>query len=68
MTRNAIQNAPNIDDNIFNQLMADIPLDQSAQTLTLRLPAVRPDVIDTILKLQLDEPWTTSALVSVPAE
>jgi alpha-L-fucosidase len=46
----------------------DVPFEQSAQSLTLTLPASSPDAIDTIVKLELAEPWTTSAVVPVPAK
>lgn len=46
----------------------DVPFEQSGQTLTLRLPVIPADAIDTILKLQLAEPWTSSAVVPVTGQ
>jgi alpha-L-fucosidase len=46
----------------------EVPIQQSAQTLTLTLPPGSPNEIDTIVKLELAEPWITSAVVPVSAE
>lgn len=43
----------------------DVPFEQSAQTLTFNVPLGSQDSTDTILKLELAEPWTTSAVVPV---
>jgi alpha-L-fucosidase len=45
-----------------------VPFQQTAQALTLNLPQVPPDTIDIVVKLELAEPWTTSAVVPVPAQ
>ena len=45
----------------------NLPFLQTAQTLTFNLPAGPVDEIDTVLKLELVGPWTTSAVVPVPA-
>ena len=39
---------------------------QDTTTLTLNLPPIAPETTDTILKLELSEPWTTSAVIPVP--
>ena len=39
---------------------------QDGQRLTIELPADATDDLDTILKLQLQQPWDTSAVVPVP--
>jgi alpha-L-fucosidase len=44
-----------------------IALEQTPQTLSLHLPVSSADPIDTIVKLELSAPWTTSAVVPVPA-
>jgi alpha-L-fucosidase len=41
----------------------DVSFHQTAQTVTFNLPSVPPDTIDTVLQLELAEPWTTSAVV-----
>jgi alpha-L-fucosidase len=46
----------------------DVPLQRTAQTLTLSLPPGSPDAIDTVVKLELAEPWTTSAIVPASAQ
>lgn len=40
----------------------------NAATLTVSLPPSSPDTIDTIVKLELATPWTTDAVVPVPAQ
>ncbi len=47
---------------------SDIAFEQSAQTLILNLPRDSTDPIDTVVKLELAEPWTTSAVIPVPAQ
>ncbi|MDR3773025.1 MAG: alpha-L-fucosidase [Terracidiphilus sp.] len=44
----------------------DVPFQQTDQTLMLHLPAGSSDAIDTVVKLELAEPWTSSAVVPVP--
>lgn len=39
---------------------------QDARQLTIDVPAGAVDSIDTILKLQLEQPWDTSAVIPVP--
>lgn len=39
---------------------------QNARQLTIHVPADNVDPIDTILKLQLEQPWDTSAVIPVP--
>ena len=43
----------------------DVAFQQTEQTLTLALPANAANAIDTVVKLELAEPWTTSAVVPV---
>jgi alpha-L-fucosidase len=45
-----------------------VPFQQTVRTLTLNLPQVPPDTIDIVVKLELAEPWTTCAVVPVPAQ
>jgi alpha-L-fucosidase len=47
---------------------SDIAFEQSAQTLILSLPRGSSDTIDTVVKLELAEPWTTSTVIPVPAQ
>ena len=47
---------------------SDVPYEQNGKSLTLTLPPGSPDEIDTIVKLELAEPWTTSAVVPVPKQ
>lgn len=44
-----------------------IPFTQTQHDLTLTIPQDAIDPIDTILKIELDAPWTSSAVVPVPA-
>jgi len=46
----------------------DVAFEQGAQTLILSLPPGSTDRIDTVVKLELAEPWTTSAVIPVPAQ
>ncbi|HEU5458079.1 MAG TPA: alpha-L-fucosidase, partial [Terracidiphilus sp.] len=46
---------------------AVLHFEQSGRSLTIRIPADAYDPVDTILKLELDRPWDTSAVVPVPA-
>lgn len=46
----------------------ELAFNQSAGTLTVTIPADTLDAIDTIVKLELAEPWTTSAVVPTPAQ
>ena len=43
---------------------SDFAFEQTAQTFILNLPPSSPDTIDTIVKLELAEAWTTSAVNS----
>jgi alpha-L-fucosidase len=43
----------------------DVPFQQTAATITFDLTGVPADAIDTILKLELAEPWSSSAVVPV---
>ena len=45
----------------------DVAFQQTEQTFTLTLPQSSADAIDTVVKLELAEPWTTSAVVPVVA-
>ena len=47
---------------------SDIAFEQSAQTFILTLPPGSTDTIDTVVKLELAEPWTTSAVIPVPSQ
>ncbi|MDE3105866.1 MAG: alpha-L-fucosidase [Acidobacteriota bacterium] len=44
----------------------ELALKQSPQEVTVQMPPVAADAFDTVLKLELAEPWTTSAVVPVP--
>ena len=44
----------------------DLHFEQSEKDLTIEMPSGPRDAIDTILKLELDQPWTTAAVVPVP--
>lgn len=44
---------------------SEVQYEQNGESLTLTLPPGSPDEIDTIVKLELAEPWTTSAVVPV---
>jgi alpha-L-fucosidase len=44
----------------------DVPFHQTADTFTFDLKAVSADAIDTILRIELAEPWNSSAVVPVP--
>lgn len=46
----------------------DVSFKQTTEALTLALPPGSLDAIDTVVKLELAEPWTTSAVVPVPAQ
>lgn len=43
----------------------ELKFTESDGQLTIDLPSVAVDAIDTVIKLELDEPWTTSAVVPV---
>jgi alpha-L-fucosidase len=45
---------------------AEVHFTQSDKELTLTVPAGSVDATDTILKVELDQPWTTAAVVPVP--
>jgi len=47
---------------------SDVAFEQTARTFILNLPPGSTDTIDTIVKLELAEPWTTSAVIPVPAQ
>ncbi|HEX7727895.1 MAG TPA: alpha-L-fucosidase [Terracidiphilus sp.] len=47
---------------------AAVELSQTADELTLQIPAASTHEIDTIVKLELDEPWTTLSVVPVPEQ
>jgi alpha-L-fucosidase len=47
---------------------SDVPFQQTAEALTLSLPPVSAETVDVVVKLELAEPWTTSAVVPVPAQ
>ena len=46
---------------------AELPFKQSDQFLTIPIPAAAINPVDTIIKLELEEPWNTSDVVPVPA-
>jgi alpha-L-fucosidase len=46
----------------------DVLFEQTAKALTITLPLSSPEPIDTVVKLELAAPWTTSAVVPVPAK
>ena len=43
----------------------EVQLTQTAQTIALHIPAAAQTPMDTVIKLELAEPWTTSAVVPV---
>jgi alpha-L-fucosidase len=43
----------------------EVAVEQDAQTMSFKLPEMKPETFDLILKLELAEPWTTSAVVPV---
>lgn len=45
---------------------SDLQFEQSDKVLTVKMPSGSRDAIDTILKLELDQPWTTAAVIPVP--
>jgi alpha-L-fucosidase len=45
-----------------------LPFQRNGQELTINLPAGSQDPIDTVIKLELAAPWTSSAVVPVPAQ
>ena len=45
-----------------------LAFEQSDRGVTVTIPANTLDEIDTIVKLELAEPWTTSAVIPVPAQ
>jgi alpha-L-fucosidase len=47
---------------------ADVAFQQTPQALKLNLPPISQDAIDTVVRLELAEPWTTSAVVPVSAQ
>jgi alpha-L-fucosidase len=47
---------------------SDVPFQQTAEALTLSLPPISAETLDVVVKLELAEPWTTSAVVPVPAQ
>jgi hypothetical protein len=47
---------------------SDVPFQQTAEALTLSLPPVSAETVDVVVKLELAEPWTTSAVVPVPTQ
>ena len=44
----------------------DLQFQQSGDSLSISLPAATENPIDTIVKLELEEAWTTEAVVPVP--
>lgn len=46
---------------------ADLHFQQADGKLVIDVPAGSVDAIDTVLKLEIDQPWTTAAVVPVPA-
>jgi len=47
---------------------SEVSFEQTKQALTLKLPQGSSNAIDTIVKLELAEPWVTSAVVPVPTK
>lgn len=45
---------------------SDLQFEQSDKVLTVKMPSGSRDAVDTILKLELDQPWTTAAVIPVP--
>jgi alpha-L-fucosidase len=43
-----------------------VQVEQSEREVTFRVPAEAVDPIDTVIKVELEEPWTTAAVVPVP--
>ena len=46
----------------------EVPFQQTGNVLTFRLPSGSAEAVDIVVKLELNEPWTTSAVVPVPAQ
>jgi alpha-L-fucosidase len=46
----------------------DVAFEQTADTFILNLPPSPTGTIDTVVKLELAESWTTSAVIPVPAQ
>ena len=46
---------------------AQLQFDQSRQDLKITVPAGAVDPVDTIIRLELEQPWTTQAVVPVPS-
>lgn len=44
----------------------ELSFQQSDQALTISIPESTIDPIDTVLKLELEQPWTTSAVIPTP--
>jgi alpha-L-fucosidase len=47
---------------------SDVAFEQTAQGFILNLPPSSTDTIDSIVKLELAESWTSSAVIPVPAQ
>jgi len=45
-----------------------VSFQQTDATLSLTLPPTPPDAVDTVIRLELAEPWITSAVVPVPKQ
>jgi hypothetical protein len=43
-----------------------VSFQQTDARLSLTLPPTPPDAVDTVIRLELAEPWITSAVVPVP--
>ena len=46
---------------------ADLQIERPSGNVSITLPASMVDPIDTIIKLELEQPWTTQAVIPVPA-
>jgi alpha-L-fucosidase len=46
---------------------AELQFKQSERGLVIDIPAASVDAIDTVLKLEIEQPWTTQAVIPVPA-
>jgi len=46
---------------------SDLQLTQTDRKIEIEVPAASIDAIDTVLKLEIEQPWTTAAVIPVPA-
>jgi len=44
-----------------------LQFEQSNRELFIQIPPASIDAIDTVLKLEIDQPWTSNAVIPIPA-